>query len=474
MAHSCDPKSTFQECELAILRTVVDEASERQSSAVANSPEVKKMISIVEDFLRRKRLVCYGGTAINALLPTEDQFYNKETEIADYDFYSPNPVADAKELADIYVKEGFDEVEAKSGQHHGTYKVFVNFIGMADITYMEKGIYERVKEEAVSVGGILYAPANFLRMGMYLELSRPSGDVSRWEKVLKRLGLLNKSYPLRGPKCYNKDFQREMTSVDKKEEEKIYTILRDTFINQGVIFFGGYAISKYRHYMSKKIKDRFQKIPDFDVLSEEPELVATIVKERLEQEGIDDVKIVKKKSIGEIVASHYQIIVNGNDTVAFIYEPLACHSYNIINEKGRKVNIATIDTILSFYLAFLFAKVSKTKNDKIENVYDEERLLCIAEYLFKVQEKNKLAQRGVLKRFSLDCYGHQETIEEMRAEKTKKFQELKNKKDSKEYEEWFLKYNPNDTTKKQKGKKSKTKKTKKSKRKNKTKKWFYD
>ena len=32
-------------------------------------------------------------------------------------------------------------------------------------------------------------PPNYLRMAMYLELSRPDGDVSRWEKVLKRLTL---------------------------------------------------------------------------------------------------------------------------------------------------------------------------------------------------------------------------------------------------------------------------------------------
>ena len=41
---------------------------------------------------------------------------------------------DAKDLADIYVKQGFTEVEAKSGMHHGTYKVYVNYLPVADIT----------------------------------------------------------------------------------------------------------------------------------------------------------------------------------------------------------------------------------------------------------------------------------------------------------------------------------------------------
>ena len=51
--------------------------------------------------------------------------------------------------------------------------------------------------------------------------------------------------------------------------------------------------------------------------------------------------------------------------------------------------------------------------------------------------------------------GHQETIEEMRAEKAEKFKELANKKGTPEYDAWFLRYRPSDTKteKKSKGEK---------------------
>ena len=60
---------------------------------------------------------------------------------------------------------------------------------------------------------------------MYLELSRPNGDVSRWEKVLKRLTLLNKHYPLRGKNCSEEDIQRlfqygSKDVLDKKNNKK--------------------------------------------------------------------------------------------------------------------------------------------------------------------------------------------------------------------------------------------------------------
>ena len=204
---------SFSDCELAILRMAVDKAEDKMGRRVVNSDDVQKIIDIVEEFIRHKKLVCYGGTAINNILPEEDRFYNKEVEIPDYDFFSQNALSDAKELADIYYKKGFLDVEAKSGQHHGTYKVFVNYMAVADITHIQKEIYGVLKRDAISVDGILYAPPNFLRMSMYLELSRPAGDISRWEKVLKRLALLNKNYPITDINCNEVEFQREMETV---------------------------------------------------------------------------------------------------------------------------------------------------------------------------------------------------------------------------------------------------------------------
>ena len=343
---------SFSDCELAILRMSVDKAEEKMGKRIVNSEDIKNIIQIVEDFIKRKNLICYGGTAINNILPSEDQFYNKEAEIPDYDFFTTNALEDAKELADIYFKRGFTDVEAKSGQHHGTYKVFVNYIPVADITMLPKGIYNSLKKDAIRVGGILYTPPNYLRMSMYLELSRPAGDISRWEKVLKRLTLLNKNYPITDVNCQEVQFQREMEN--KNDETIIYDNVRNTLVNQGVVFFGGYAISLYSQYMPKKLRHKLSKIADFDVLSNQPKTTAEIVQERLKDINIKDTKIVKRDAVGEVVPEHYEIKIGG-DTVAFIYKPIACHSYNVLNIHGQKVKIATIDTMLSFYLAFLYA-----------------------------------------------------------------------------------------------------------------------
>ena len=446
-------KKDFAEQELNILRKSVDNIQQNIGKKILNDPNVKQIIEIVEDFLRKKKLICYGGTAINNILPEQDQFYNKDVELPDYDFFSPHALEDAKELAEIYYKAGFEEVEAKAGVHAGTFKVFVNFIPVADVTQLVKEIYGNLKREAIKIDGILYCPPNYLRMSMYLELSRPKGDVSRWEKVLKRLTLLNKHYPLRTSNCKNIEIQRLFSSYDKVNSNDLFYITRDILINNGVIFFGALAHKLYTKYNKN---NSIATIPDFDVLSTNPKRTAEILKERLTDYNFKNVRIVKKPGIGEIIAPHYEVKV-GKNAIAFIYKPIACHSYNTHQLKEKTVKIASIDTMLSFYLAFLYSN---------RPYYEDDRILCMAQYLFNVQQKNRLKQQGLLKRFGIECYGEQETIEKMRAEKTNKFKELKNDRNSKEYQKYFLKYIPGEkkstkkiTTKKTTNKKTTNKKT---------------
>jgi len=461
----------IEDCELQIIRLSVDKAEKELGAKVAQSSEIKQIIHLLEDFLQRKSLICYGGTAINNILPKTEQFYDQSIEVPDYDFFSYNAIEDAKELSNIYFKNGFTEVEAKSGQHHGTYKVYVNFMPIADITFIPKELFINLKKTAIKISGLYYAPPNYLRMSMFLELSRPNGDVSRWEKVFKRLKLLNKNYPLYNKKCFHKSFQRELSKQNEYKQEELFYILQNILTSQNVVFFGGYALSLYSKYMPHFIKKQFRHIPDFDILAENPKLTADNIKEELINQGIKNVSIIKHKAIGELIGVNYEILID-KDTVGFIYEPKACHSYNVIRINKKNIKIATIDTILSFYLAFLYAN---------KPYYDTDRILCMASFLFDIQEKNKLQQIGLLKRFTISCFGHQESVEEMKLEKSNKFNELKSNKNSKEFEEWFLNYRPdkihktksNEVIKKKHETPHEKKHTKKSKKKKrKTKKMF--
>ena len=423
----CSNDMTYEECELAILRQAIEETEKLQGQKIVDSAEIQKIILIVEDFIIHKKLVCYGGTAINNILPKYAQFYNKSIEIPDYDFYSANALDDAKELADIYFAAGYKDVEAKAGFHMGTFKVFVNFIAIADITYINKDLYDSILKESILKAGIHYAPPDFLRMSMYLELSRPAGDVSRWEKVLKRLNLLNEHYPIKFGDCEKIGFN-EKHNID----DRLYYIIRDNLIDQGVIFFGAYAMSLYSENMSPSNKEHLNKYSNFDVIFENPEKCALILKEQLEREHVTKIKTIIHPKIGELIPENIELVID-NKTFVNIYKPTACHNYNKIIRGNKEINIASIDTILSLYLAFIYADMPH---------YNKNRLSCMAKFLFQIQQKNRIEQRGILNRFSIDCYGKQPTLDTIRSEKAEKYKELSNNRNSREYEMWFLKYVP--------------------------------
>jgi hypothetical protein len=426
-------KLNFEDQELELLRSAVDIAETKVNKKIKLSNDIDNIIKILETFLQKKKVICYGGTAINNILPENHQFYNKDVEIPDYDFYSPTAIKHSKELADIYFKNNYENVEVRSGMHKETYKVFVNFVPIADITQLDPAICKILIKNGIRKNGIYYSPPNFLRLHMYNELSRPDGDVTRWEKVYKRLLLLNKYHPFKeNPKCSQINFMRDFTG-NPELNNTLYDLVKDTMTDEGVVFIGGYASGLYSRYMPADQQKQLQQVPDFDVLAENAKAVAYIVKEKLEDAGFTNIKVIKKNTVNDgVIMNHYEIMID-IDTLCFIYEPYGCYSYNEIKINNKTVKIATIDTMLLFLFAFLYSA---------RPYYDHERIMCMAQYLLNVQANNRLEQKGLLKRFNINCYGSEQTIVDLRSEKAEKYEKLKNMKESSEYKKYFFKYTP--------------------------------
>jgi hypothetical protein len=422
---------TAEEKEIEMLREAVEKSEKRIGYKIVQSELNKNTMAIVEEFIKRQKLVCYGGTAVNNILPKKAQFYNKNFELPDYDVFSPNAIADAKALTDIFFAQGFENVETRTAMNVGTYKVFVNFYAVADVTSLDPKLYQIFLKKGIKKDGIHYSPVNFLRMEMYKELSHPQGEIKRWEKVYKRLNLLNKYFPLHD-KCPNGlHFMRDFKG-NKYLEDKIYTTLKDILIKEeDVIFIGGYATNLYKNRLNAQAQEKDQ-IPDFDILATNAKKTAQEIKHKLNEKGIKHITLLKKEEVWKIVPVHYEIRID-NSTVCVVYETIACHSYNTVQEDNVQIKVASIDTMLNFLFAFLF---------KDSTYYDENRIMCMAQYLMQVQNKTKFKNKGLFKRFSVNCYGTQPTIETLRELKSEKFRTLKNKKTSSEYQKYFLRYNP--------------------------------
>jgi len=151
--------------------------------------------SIVLNFIKENKRKIYGGYALNKLISKKDPndaFYKNDV-VADIDIYSPDPIIDLQNLANILFEKKFKQVESKSAMHRETYTTFVNGFNACDITYVPASIYHRIPFEEID--GINYISPSFAMIDMYRILNDPYFSSSqRWEKVFPRLYLTQKHY----------------------------------------------------------------------------------------------------------------------------------------------------------------------------------------------------------------------------------------------------------------------------------------
>jgi hypothetical protein len=395
------------------IEKAAEEAQEIIDKNEASNPLVKKMMAIVHKFLQNSKTICYGGTAINNLLSNENQFYDPERDIPDYDFFSVTPQKHAKQLSDILSKAGIENVETKPGMHLGTFKVFADYTGVADITSMDKSIFNRLWSESIIKDGIHYCSPNFLRMNVYLELSRPMGFVERWKKVYKRLQLLNSEYPVVCP-----------TSYDSVNEEFLVPRVRNAIermlLKEKVVLLG------FNASMLQEGSHHEWKLP-LDVLVEEKD-AAHIVRELLGIFGRGQARARSFEEYGELLPAHTDI-VEGKTLLVRVYETMACHSYH---ELSTGLRIASIPTLLNFFFAMLYAD-----KEFVEHT-TRQRLICAADKLIKMA--NGHAKRRFELLTPISCIGTQKDLLDMKKEKAELYSKLSKNKNSPSFLKYFFSY----------------------------------
>jgi len=378
-----------------------------------------KAINIVEKFIIDNKLICYGGTAINSILPESKKIYDYSLDIPDYDFFSPTPLIHAKKLARIYAENGFENIESKSALFKGTYKVFVNFVPVADITLVEEYIYEKLKSKSLEINKMLFVSTDFLKMSLYQELSRPLGDISRWEKIYNRLTILQE---------YLKEdilISLQLYKIpNNKINKSIYNKLKNICINNKVVLFGDFGLSFYLKYFPSHIKNIINKckIKQMFILSETIEDITELLK---------DIKydIILHKNTGKFSNDIYEIIINGFSFI-YVFITTSCQSFNIIRKNNNIYNIATIDTIISNYYSLEYSNI---KNIDITN---------IKSYCYLLENIHSNNKNNILKRFYIPCIGHQETVADIKNNRNQVYKKYKNNKTHKKYLELFFKYYP--------------------------------
>lgn len=386
----------------------ISEAAEIRDEELVNDPSLRRALSIVEIFLRRTGRVCYGGMAINAHLPKTLKFYDFSKTLPDYDFFTPEPEKDIKQLLEALKKEGFDSVSARLGIHKGTHKIFVNYNAVADVTYCPLWLYSSIKKNAIKEDGITYADSSFLRMNMYLELSRPRGEVERWEKVYKRLYLLNSS---KQPKTRKKRLQK-LNFMPKD----LHEITMNYIIDQEFIYSGFELKKMYSSPKSMHAGYAMHSTNPVLAYAENPGFHISILKQKLEKEDPKaKIQVVHWSSKGDLFPEMYGLQINRNLCVVFM-QVQYCHSYNeVIVPKKQVLRIASLDSAIALFYSLKFLR-------GLDGLVPTNFADSLVELSIKLRDKGGATKFPL---FPVTCYGHQPTKASLLREKAKRVAALK-------------------------------------------------
>lgn len=229
--------------ELDLLDAVIDRAeSSEHRERVPSREELEDVNRIVLEYIKKRKLLLYGGTAIDTVLKhkTGEGIYGP-TKLPDYDFISNNNVYDAMTLANVLKEKGYRYVAVNQAQHGNTMRVKVNFAPepSADITYYPSTVFNHVPH--VEIDDIRYVSPEYMRIDFYKSFTNPN-NYYRWltkDEYLRYRKLVD-AYPLKPLKMKYKKQSEEITSRIR-EMFDLLSPYRDFLVWTGIVAFNRYA-----------------------------------------------------------------------------------------------------------------------------------------------------------------------------------------------------------------------------------------
>jgi hypothetical protein len=399
--------------DLSHITKVINKKAKEQGSMV--SLERQRIVEIIQQFVAKKNLIIYGGIALNHIVSDKDKFYEK-TDYPDYDCLSYNAKKHAKELADILYQSGFEYTEVKDALHIGTYKIFVNFVAVADITQVtEKFFLEMLKLSKEERPKLKYlktesniAPTYLLKHFLLKELARPEGSLYRWKKVYQRMTLLYKVQP---PKKEQKELPSSLYNFDpetKKIIDNLYQIIKlRKYPLVGNVGLGVLLGENKDSIKCCRIDDFFS---IFEIIADSPfQTLNQILKFLNIDKTKYEIVVSKRFFYQEILPRRVRVylkIKGQKDMIKLMtITDTDNNCYSIIEKNG--IVIGSPYTILQFFYAYWLTYY----------VYEDARIHKKVQSFIDILENYIATKSTISERFSTNCFGHERTVFTMKRER---------------------------------------------------------
>jgi len=203
--------------------------------------DIKIAYEVVENFIKEKKRVLFGGMAIDMSLRLKGKKLYSDEALPDYDFLTPTNAEDAYEIGFRLYKKGLKNVDVINAIHIYTMKVRVNFTTVADVGYLPADFYEKIP--VLEYKGFRFVHPHYQYIDQHIALCNPfvrAPDETvfrRWDKDMIRHDMLYEEYPIE----ISTDTDDVSTDKYNKFEIdfKVSGVINDLFIHNSCIT--GYA-----------------------------------------------------------------------------------------------------------------------------------------------------------------------------------------------------------------------------------------
>ena len=203
-------------------------------------------LALVKKYVSENKLIIVGGMAIDFSLKLKGSKLYADDVLPDYDFYSPKHHFDAYKIAELLYKAGLRNISVINANHTSTMRVRVNYVVVADVTYMPQSIYDIIPTLEYRSLHIIHP--HYQMIDQHRSLSLPYENppweviIHRWKKDATRYDLLYDFYPL-----HEKIFDTTKSNIQIGDEIKISSAL---YGNQCM---GGFVSLLYWNYLACKL-----------------------------------------------------------------------------------------------------------------------------------------------------------------------------------------------------------------------------
>lgn len=334
---------------------------------------LKEANEVVIKFIKKNKLVVYGGTAINELLKLKGDNIYASDDVLDYDFYSPDPYKHSFELSNELMKEGFKYIVRMRAVHESTFKINIDFNkqNIADITYIPLNVIKNLPYKTID--GLRYINEdiiilNFIRSFIRIE------NLFRWSKDYKRFIKFVNVYPFKQSKItikkikkskHRDNFAKMLSKLDKDLYHftgfHTYNTLMEVTKNEELLlpkyfytlFSASYDLHKNKFEKKYKIKE-YHKLTDY-------------------------------------LPKHFKVFTKTGMLLAEVYDFNVFDAYKIINSEKHVIFSLNILYLYSKYLTSRMEKddyFEKLYKNMIYNLYSEQRRYNNANGLLGIENDN--------------------------------------------------------------------------------------